>query len=218
MCDPVSLTVTGVVLAAAAGGVTAYGQYQSGKAQDKYYNYLAEQNEREAEAAQKTADQQSTIVQNEAAQKAKELKGDVSRVKGAQKAAMAAMGIYGVTADDILTDTTNKAKLDEANIRYNADVTSWSVNKEAAERGWALRNQSKLFRFAGKQAMTAAKINMTSTLLGTASSIALMGGSLGGVGGKGSTVTGGKGGVNTGMQPVGPGGSMAPTWSPYKLY
>jgi len=55
MCDPVSLTVTGVVLAAAAGGVTAYGQYQAGKSQQKYYGYLADQNEREADAAQKTA-------------------------------------------------------------------------------------------------------------------------------------------------------------------
>ncbi len=208
MCDPVSLTVTGVVLAAAAGGVTAYGQYQSGKAQSKYYNYLAEQNEIEAQAAEKTAEQQSTIAQNEAAQKAKELKGDVSRVKGAQKAAMAAMGIYGVTADDILTDTTNKAKLDEANIRYNADVTSWSAMKEGSERAWALRNQSKLFRFAGKQAKQAATINMTSTLLGTAAAIT------GGLGRMPTKPTGQL--VNTGPQNVA-GHSFTTAWSPYKL-
>ncbi|MFA5350257.1 MAG: hypothetical protein WC357_02865 [Candidatus Omnitrophota bacterium] len=171
MCDPVSLTVTGVVLAAAAGGVTAYGQYQSGKSQDKYYKYLADQNEIEAQAAEKTAEQQSTIAQNEAAQKAKELKGDVRRAKGSQRAAMASAGIYGVTADDIISDTINKAKLDAANIRYNADVQSWAANKEAAEKGWALRNQATLFRAAGKQARQAAAINMTGTILGTASSI-----------------------------------------------
>jgi len=84
---------------------------------------------------------------------------------------MAAAGVYGVTADDIISDTINKAKLDAANIRYNADVQSWAVNKEAAEKGWALRNQGTLFRAAGKQARQAAAINMTSTLLGTASSV-----------------------------------------------
>lgn len=215
MCDPVTLTVTGVVLAAAAGGVAAYGQYQAGKSQDKYYKYLADQNEREAEAAQKTAEQQTTIAQNEAAQRAKELKGDVSRVKGAQRAAMAAMGIYGVTAEDILTDTTNRAKLDEANIRYNADISSWAAKKEAAEKGWALRNQSTLFRFAGKQARQAPAINMTSTLLGTASSIA-MAGAFSGFG-KGTPAVAGQGGygLNT-PQGVTNMGTWS-KWIPYKL-
>jgi hypothetical protein len=216
MCDPVSLTVTGVVLAAAAGGVTAYGQYQSGKAQSKYYNYLAEQNEIEAQAAEKTAEQQSTIAQNEAAQKAKELKGDVSRVKGAQKAAMAAMGIYGVTADDILTDTTNRAKLDAANIRYNADVASWAANKEGSEKAWALRNQAKLYRYSGKNAMTAAKLNMTSTLLGTASSIASIG-ALSGFGG-GKLAIPGQGGYGLDTPPGVRDMGTWSKWSPSKLY
>lgn len=178
-CDPVSLTVTGMVIAAAAGGVAAYGQYQAGQAQDQYYRYLATQNELEAEGALKTAEQQTTIAQSEAAKRAKELKGEVSTVKGAQRAAMAAMGIYGVTTEDILMDTANRAKLDEANIRYNADILSWAAKKEAVERGWALKSQATLYRFAGKQARTTAGINMTSTLLGTAGSIAMGAGGFG---------------------------------------
>ncbi|RJO64158.1 MAG: hypothetical protein C4540_04570 [Candidatus Omnitrophota bacterium] len=210
MCDPVSLTITGVVLAAASGGMTAYGQYQAGQSQNKYYRYLADQNEREAEAIQKTAEEQTSIIQSEAAQRAKELKGDVSRVKGAQKAAMAAMGLTGVTAEDILNDTANRAKLDETNIRYNADIQSWAVNKEANERAIALRNQSTLYRFAGKAAKRTAEINMTTTLLGTASSVA---GGFGGMGSsKGSTVVGGRGGQVIDTQQYGR------TWSPYKLY
>lgn len=168
-CDPV--TITAVTLVAAAGATKAYGEYQAGKSQQKYYEYLSEQNIREAEAAQKTAEMQTTIAQNEAAQRAKELKGDVSRVKGAQRAAMAAIGLTGVSAEDVLMDTVNRAKLDEFNIRYNADISSWAYKKEAAEKGWALRNQATLFRFAGKEARTAAALNMTSTILGTASSI-----------------------------------------------
>lgn len=162
-------------LAVASGGLSAYGQYQAGQSQDKYYKYLADQNNLEAEAAQKTAEQQSTIAQNEAAQRSKELTGDIRTVKGNQKAAMAAMGIYGVTADEILSDTTNKAKLDMANIRYNADITSWAAKKEATEKGWALNNQAGLFRMSGTQAKTSSYINMGSTLLGTAASVAGIG-------------------------------------------
>lgn len=174
-------TLAGVGLAAATGGVAMYGQYQAGQSQDKYYKALADQNDKEAAMAQETADQQTTILQGEAAQKSKELKGDIRTVKGSQKAAMAAMGIYGVTADDIMADTTNKEKLDEANIRYNADVSSWSVKEGAKQKGWALTNQGSLYRMSGASAKTSSYINMTSTLLGTASSIALMGG-IGGLG------------------------------------
>ncbi|MDD5476876.1 MAG: hypothetical protein PHG87_01490 [Candidatus Omnitrophica bacterium] len=166
-----NLTLAAAGLAAASGGLSAYGAYQQGQSQDKYYKYLADQNAREAEAAVKTADQQTTILQNEAAQKSKELAGDIKTVKGAQKAAMGALGIYGVTADDILGDTTNKAKLDAANIRYNADIQSWAVKKEAAEKGWALNSQGNLFRAAGQQAKTASYLNIGTTLLGTAASI-----------------------------------------------
>ncbi len=169
------MTVTGIVLASAAGGVAAYGQYQEGKATRAYYNSLADQNDRQAQMGRDTAEMQATILQNEAAQRNKELAGEVKTVKGTQKATMAAMGLYGVTAEDILEDTTNKANLDAANIRYNADIQSWALKKEANERGWALGNQASLFRTAGKQAKTASYINMTSTLLGTASSIAMAG-------------------------------------------
>jgi len=171
-----NLTLAGIGLAAATGGLAMYGQYQSGKSQDAYYKALADQNDKEAAMAKETADQQTSILQGEAAQKSKELQGDIRTVKGSQKAAMAAMGIYGVTADDIMADTTNKAKLDEANIRYNADVNSWSVKEQAKQKGWALTNQGSLYRMSGASARQSSYLNMGTTLLGTASSIALMGG------------------------------------------
>lgn len=208
MCSPgLILPVMAVATAAASGGIKAYGEYQAGKSQDRYYRYLAEQNERLAETEERTAEQKTSIAQNEAAQRAKELKGDVSRVKGAQKAAMAAMGIAGsVTGEEILLDTTNRARMDEYSIRYNADIQSWAAKKEAVEKGWALRNQATLYRFAGKQARTAAAINMTSTLLGTASSI---------VGMKFPTKPTGQI-VQTGPQSVA-GHQFTTAWSPYKL-
>jgi len=167
-CSPMLL---GIGFMVASTAVSAYGQYQAGIAQDRYYKYLAMQNEEEAKVALRTGEERTTIAQNEAAKKAQELKGIVATTEGTQKAAMAAMGIAGVSAEDILSDTVNKAKLDEANIRYNADITSWMAQKEARETAWSLRNQSTLFRYAGRAARSAAMINMTSTLLGGASSI-----------------------------------------------
>jgi len=216
MCSPgLILPVMAVATAAASGGIKAYGEYQQGKSQQKYYSYLAEQNERQAEAEERTAEQKTSIVQNEAAQRAKELKGDVARVKGAQKAAMAVMGIGGsVTEEDILKDTTNKAWLDEQNIRYNADVTSWSIKKETAERDIALRNQSVLFRLAGKQARQAAAINMTSTILGTASSIIGMKGLFS----KGTPAIPGQGGYSLDTPPGVTNMGTWSKWTPQKLW
>lgn len=206
------MTVTGLVLTAAAGGMAAYGQYSEGESQNKYYQYLADSNERQARALQKTAEDRVSLAQNEAANKAKELKGEVASVEGAQKAAMAANGIFGVTAEDIALDTFNKAKLDEGNIRYNADVQSWGIRKEAAEDEISLMEQSGLYRFAGKEARRAARINMTTTLLGTAGSMFLMGSKIPGGGGN----SGGKI-ISTGPQEVA-GHKFTTAWSPNKLF
>jgi len=206
MCDPVSLTVTGLVVTAAAGGMMAYGQYAEGESKNKYYKYLADENEREATVLEKTAENQVTLVQDKAARDAKDLKNSIAKTAGAQKATMAAMGIYGVTAEDIAGDTFAKGKLDEANVRYNANIESWNINTEANEQANVLRSQAGLYKFAGKEAKRAAGINMTSTLLGTAGSMFAMGGTL---------ASGGKL-VNTGKQSVG-GHSFTTAWSPYKL-
>jgi hypothetical protein len=171
MCVGAVMPVMAVVATVASGGVSVYGQYQEGQSKNKYYQYLADQNERQASDIEKTAENQVTLIQDKAARDAKDLKNSTAKIAGTQKATMAAMGISGVTAEDIITDTFNKAKLDAANLRYNADIESWSTNKEASEQASALRSQSASFRFAGKEAKRAAGINMTSTLLGTAGSI-----------------------------------------------
>jgi len=171
MCVGGVMPVMAVVATAASGGMMAYGQYAEGQSKNKYYQYLADQNERQASDIEKTAEQQVTLVQDKAARDAKDLKNSVAKTTGAQKATMAAMGISGVTAEDIITDTFNKAKLDAANLRYNADIESWSTNKGASEQAGALRSQATSFRFAGKEAKRAAALDMTGTLLGTAGSI-----------------------------------------------
>lgn len=210
MCDPVTLTVVAVGLAAASGGMQAYGKYEEGKAQDKYYQSMADQNEEQAKLGEENAKKQTTLYQNEAAQRTKELKSEERSVIGAQKAAMAAAGNFGsVTSADLLGDTINKSGLDEANIRYNADVNSWMVKKQAVDQSWALKNQASLFRYSGKQAKKAAAIATTASILGTAGSVAGMGAMAAG-GGGGTMIQGGKGGTTTNTAQFGK------VWSPYK--
>jgi len=168
--------VVGLALMAVAGGVSAYGQMKQGAAENKYYQALADQNVKQGELALKTGEQKTTLAQNEAAQKAKELGMKVRETQGTQRAAMAASGTAGsLTAADVMGNTIDKAAMDEFNIQYNADVVSWGAKKEAEETNWALNNQANLYRFAGKNAKRAANIAATQTLLGTASSMFMAG-------------------------------------------
>lgn len=216
----------GTVVGQIGQGVSSGVAFEQAKMQGAYYRALADQNFREANMAIETADLQTTIFQNEAAARSKELKSEEKTLEGAQIAAMAAMGIYGVTADDILKDSKNKAKLDEINLRYNADIQSWSARKEGRQEAWALRNQGELNLQARRNTLKAAKINMmATTLLGANNSFNAS--SFGGSQYQKKqvtpqttprgTVTGNKGGTNTGPQNVN-GQQNVPTWSPYKLY
>lgn len=194
MCDPVTLTITAAALAAASGGLSAYGAYQEGKATDKYYKYLANQNDEEANAVLKAGEQKATIAQNEGAKQSADLGRDVSVTAGSQRAAMAANGLSGsVTAADLAGDTFNKAKMDEEAIRYNADSTAWGAKTDADFQAWQLKGQAESYRMAGKNAKRAGTIKMTSSLLDTASSVA---GGMAGMGssGGGTAAVAGKGG------------------------
>jgi hypothetical protein len=172
MCDPITATVVG--LSVASGGFTAYNQYKQGVAESKYNNYLATQSENEGKQALAIADKQSTAIQDTAKEQGKGFKRESAQFGSSQRAAMAAMGIQGVTAEDIANDTFNKQRLDELAIRYNADVKSWETNTQAANQNWAAQTQANQYRYAAKNAKHAGKIAAFTTLLGTATSTASM--------------------------------------------
>jgi len=196
MCLPIIAVDLPTILTVVAGVYTAVNQYQAGKADNKYYQYLAGQSEEEAKAKKEyakkqgeaivsTAEKQSHLIQESAGEDFKTLKKDEAQVLSSQRAALAANGIdlSSVTAQDIASDTLSKAKLDEINIRYNADVKSWETKEEANYKKWALesgadidawnlRTRADQYRYAGKSALQTGKTQAFGTLLSTATSVA----------------------------------------------
>lgn len=188
MCDPVTLTVVAAGTMAAAGGVSAYSQYQEGAAQKKYYNSLADRSTKEGQAALETADRQSTAVQDTAKISGLKLAKDQQRFNATTRAQLSAQGVSGAMAEDLITSNFSNEEMDKAILRNNADLKSWEINTQGAYSNWASINEANDYRYAGKSAKRAGAIGAFTTLLGTASSVASM--ANGGLGG--STVGGGR--------------------------
>lgn len=172
MCDPVTLTIAGAGLTAGPGIYSAYNQYQQGLAQNSYYQKQAELSRAEGQRALDAADKQSTYVQDTAKEEGKRLKTSQAEFNAATRAQLAANGIVGVTAEDITSNNFNKELMDEAAVRYNADVKSWEINSNAQNQNWAANIQATNYDYAGKSAKYAGKTEAIGTLLSTAVSVA----------------------------------------------
>lgn len=176
-CDPTGgFATAGVIMAltAVSGGFAAYGQMQAGRAAQRQNEYNAQLAERQSELVRRTAEQNKTAEQLNAAGKSKTLAEKTAELEGTQKATAAASGVGGgsVTSADITADTITKSSLDQAAIKYNADINSWNIENEARGNEWMLKNRANQYRQAGKNAVDAGNINATSTLLNTATSVA----------------------------------------------
>lgn len=184
MCDPVTLTVVAGTAIAAGGGYTAYNQYKEGVAADKYYQYQADQTNQEAAAVMRQGEQQSNLIQDTAKVQGKELKTQQGEFNASNKVIAAAMGMAGGSVEDAVSNNLSKQQMDEALLRYNADVKSWETREGAKNKNWALGVQADQLRYAGKNAKAAGKRKSISTLLGTAASVASLGAGAGAGGGK----------------------------------
>jgi len=185
------------IVSAVASGMSAYGKYKEGVAQQKQYNYQADVAASEGELAYKRGEKQSELIQTSASAEGRKQKTQAAQVASAQRAAMVANGIdlSSVTASDLASETMSKAKLDELSIRYNADINSWSAKEEGKYKRWAGHTQASQLRFAGKQAKASGQMGAFTTLLGGAASMAGMG--LLSSGG-GTAAVAGKGGYGAG--------------------
>lgn len=186
MCVPLIAVAAAATLA--SGATTAYSQYQTGAAQNKYYNYMAENSNTEAgyavaqgQQAIKNGELQSKLIQDQASAEGKSLKTQQAEFNASQKATLAANGVYGVTADDIQNNTLSKEKLDEMTLRYNADVKSYEVTTDASYKNqayqyqaWQSNVQADQYRYQGKASAQAGKTQAFTTLLSTASSVAAL--------------------------------------------
>ncbi len=139
-----------VGLTLAGGGLQAYGQYQSGRANERLMDYNARLAEQQAEDA---------LARGREAEGLQRLKTRVTI--GSQRARMAASGV-DISAEgsaiDLVADTARLGELDALTIRNNA-----------AREAWGYRTQATDYRMRGDIARTEGTYGAIGTLLTTGS-------------------------------------------------
>ena len=167
---------TAAMIGLQVGGtaLSSYGAYQQGVSQNKYYQYLAKQNEVQAEEVRESGKKEEGLIQEAAAGQVEKLQEDISKVISGQETGLAKgqIALTSVTAEDIARDTFEAGLRDEAAIRYNADITAWQTKEEAKSTALNLERQAEAYRLSGGAAKKAGRLGAFSTLLGGATSIA----------------------------------------------
>lgn len=149
MCEP---TTIALIATAAAGTMSAVGQYQQGQAAEQVARNNQQMAEYAAEDAQRRGEKEVQETQRRAAQ-----------LRGTQRSMMAARGLdlsVGTPAD-ILDQTEFFAAQDVATSRTNARREAWAVRADAANQGAAARAEASRLRMGSY-----------GSLLGTATSVA----------------------------------------------
>jgi len=192
-----SILYIGIAVAVVTGGYTMYSQYQMGKAQEKMYQAQADQAREEGKAAQDRAQAQSELAQDQGKEDSVKLRRQQMKFLASQKANLAAMGISGVSTEDIISDTTMIQEQDKSTLKWNADMASWEAITTGTYQAWASNNQAAVADASKYNTRKATNMKMTSTFLKTASSVV---GSFSAGGGASQANSAGTGGsVNTGM-------------------
>tara|TARA_S200000501_G_scaffold224852_1_gene210775 strand:+ start:565 stop:1044 length:480 start_codon:yes stop_codon:yes gene_type:complete len=134
-----------VAMMAVGTAVSAYGQYQAGKAQKRAYDYNAQIQEQNARIAQEQADYE-----------ARRQESRTRKMLAAQRVAYAGSGFTSNTgtALDTLRQTMSEGEMDKMAILYGGSVEA--VNQRA---------QASLSRMQGKAAYKAGMYNAAGTLL-----------------------------------------------------
>ncbi len=134
-----------VAMMAVGTAVSAYGQYQAGKAQKRAYEYNAAIQEQNARIAREQAEYE-----------ARRQESRTRKMLARQRVAYAGSGFVSSagTALDTLRQTMTEGEMDKMAILYGGDVES--VNQ---------RSQAALSRMQGKAAYKAGMFNAAGTLL-----------------------------------------------------
>ena len=163
-----SMWVVGAMVV--AGAYSMYSQYQQGRAQEKMYQAQADQAREEARIAEERAQQQSELAQDKGNAESVKLRRQQMKFLANQKASMAAMGISGVSSEDIIADTTMIQEKDKATLKWNADMASWEAVTTGTYQAWADNNNAAMADASKYNTRKATNMKMTSTFLNTASS------------------------------------------------
>lgn len=166
MCVPIAaLAVASMGMQAAGSVIGAYGQYQSGKADEATANYRGA-------VAQNNASimgQNAQYAEKVGAVEAENRQFMTGRMVGAGKAAMAAAGVdtSSGTPASITADTAKMGDLDVQTIRNNAARVAYGYRVN--EMGYTA--EAALDSAAARNARRAGNLGVASSLIGGASSV-----------------------------------------------
>ncbi len=199
----IGLAIIAGVLALAAGTVGTIAAYQQGRAQEAMYKAEAEMAYKQSAAAKEAAQRETELVQDQASAESKRLRRQQLKFMASQKANLAAMGIEGVTTEDIIADTTLIQNMDKATLRWNADTAAWEAKTQGDYSAWQFQGQAAMARAAASNTHRQTNLGLVKNILGTASStvgaftgVMSMGG---GAAGAGASATPSSGGAGTMM-------------------
>lgn len=170
MCEPISLSIGGVMSAIAVAtsalstGLGVISSIQQGKAQKAQYDYQAAVERQNAKIAnQNAARERQQGIEESRLQRLKAQQNVAS-----QTSAMAANGIDVTqgTPVDVLGDTAMWGEMDALNILANSESRAQAFEQQASN----FRNQSRLDSLAGQNAYKAGQINAISSGLNGISS------------------------------------------------
>lgn len=134
MCEPVTIAATAALV---AGGVSAYGQYQSGQ----YQKAVGETNAKMAEQQARDAAEIGGIEEER-------YRAQLRAIQAKQRAAFAGNGVDFTTGTPlgVLAETARTGETDAQNIRANALRQAWGYKVEALNR----RAEGRLASMRGK--------------------------------------------------------------------
>jgi hypothetical protein len=167
----------GAVLGA-MGAATVYSAIQTkkaGKSQEAYYQYMASLSEKNREEALVQGEENAYYAQEQGIQTLREFKDQKSKFQGTQKASLAAAGIQGVTAEDIITDSETRLKMDEIAIQYNTELAVYGAKRSATIQGQMLTQQAAQYGYQGAAARIGSTMASYGTLLSGGAQTALTG-------------------------------------------
>ena len=148
-------------------GIKAFGQFQDGQDQRKYYN-------QQAQLAQYQVD--DTLVRGEIDEK--KMRRQTERTIGSQRVNLAAQGV----------DINSGSALDtQADAAYLGELDAKTIQTNAKKEAWGYKVQSNDLKYRGKLAQHKGRTDSIDTILGAASSMLMQsygGGSGGKSGGK----------------------------------
>lgn len=151
-----AVPIAAIIQQAAGTTASVVSQYLQGKTQKAYYRAVEDAYNTNAELNDIHTDRQSAYINEEAASRVHQMRGQFEDVQSTSRAAMAAQGmdLSSGSAQAVLTSSERAATEDEDLVRYNAELAAFENNKQGALASASLRSQAAT---AGIMSRAAAK-------------------------------------------------------------